>query len=662
MLLSEQKKAEIKAHIQQGGRYGQLWEDYRRRVASYTDTPVLIKSNDNVKWWHIIWERLGDAAFVHAIEPDEKTAAFVHDVTMAVCTNQKQYDWIGPWFRKREEPPVGQLETAHVAVAVSVAYDFCPGLFSAEEREVILGALRDKALKQCERFIDCRTNGFNNWKMVLLNGFAVTACTLRDSRAVQKAVEFYNTCLQAYNKDSYGESVQYSNYATLNLVHAYEVLTSYDPALSGKLDTTVFVGLMRWYAESLMYMKPLYGEWGEKAYPRTLNFGDSAAIFRPSGDVLLYVASALKGSMPQEAGLARWLFETTYKEDLGPFDRSTFGFVNQYHYYTFMRYMDAAAPLSPKELDLPLLDTFETGTTVYRDSWENPTIILGIQGGYQPHNVTGHRHKDQNSFILAYKNERFILDPGHCCYRLYSHRYATECQSHNTWTFEKEGGQILTQAQVSGSFAYGVQAPMNVLTRREKVDDLLIIQSDCAKAYGDEIEKAERTWLLLRENQMMIVDRIKARVPVKTHSYFVMNNRTVSDERNFYGKRIVLRRNGLGMKFLPMELDGINVRMEREWTFVHDCYHPEPNNLGQGREGSGLVYHYIPEDYAAEFAAVYVIIFDTSEEIPHWHAKELGNNEFYIEPGDHVGGMRLFLDEDGLRVVDCYRDQTYFVR
>ena len=203
---------------------------------------------------------------------------------------------------------------------------------------------------------------------------------------------------------------------------------------------------------------------------------------------------------------------------------------------------------------------------------------------------------------------------------------------------------------------------MNVLTRREKVDDLLIIQSDCAKAYGDEIEKAERTWLLLRDNQLMIVDRIKARVPVKTHSYFVMNNRTVSDERIFYGKRIVLRRSGLGMKFLPMELEGVSVRMEREWTFVHDCYHPEPNNLGQGREGSGLVYHYIPEDYAAEFAAVYVIIFDTSEEIPHWHAKELGNNEFYIEPGDHVGGMRLFLDEDGLRVVDCYRDQTYFVR
>ena len=97
---------------------------------------------------------------------------------------------------------------------------------------------------------------------------------------------------------------------------------------------------------------------------------------------------------------------------MGPFDRSTFGFVNQYHYYTFMRYMDAAAPLSPKELDLPLLDTFETGTTVYRDSWEDPTIILGIQGGYQPHNVTGHRHKDQNSLYSGIQKRAVYSGPG----------------------------------------------------------------------------------------------------------------------------------------------------------------------------------------------------------------------------------------------------------
>ncbi len=666
LFVSNQRKEEMQSLIKTDKRFNKLWEDYVRRVAGYTDTTDLVKMYDVTKWWHLIWERIGDAAFVYLMNGDEKAGAFVHDTVMHTCLGRKPEEWIGPFFRKMKEPPVGQLETAHISCAISAAYDMCPDLFSDEEKEIVKRLLRERILPWCKEFVDAG-GWFNNWRMVLLNGYTVAACILGDNDAVKYAVEKFNLLTGAYNSDSYGESVQYSNYASLNLTHAYEVLISYDPSLKEKLDSSYQANMIKWYAASFMYMKPLNDvNWGDMPYPRTLNFGDSASIFRPTGDVLMHVAKRFAKSRPDDAALAMWLFETTYKEDVGPYDRSTFGFFNQYHYYTFINYVSAAEvkPLSPKEVGMPLISVFETGMVAYRTSWDNTKLILGIQGGYKPNNVTSHRHKDQNSFILAYKNERMFADPGHCCYRLETQRFSKSEDSHNTWTFEKENGEIIRQTIVSGNFIAGVEQPMNELKRCEKIDDLFICQSDCAKAYGDEIEKAQRTWMVLGDNMMFIVDSFKSKVPVKPIAHFVLNNRGegLTDDRIFYKKRVVFRRNGIGMKFFPLNVEGYDVNMAMNWGALHECYHPEANRLGQGREGTALIYDFSPDGYTYEYTAVYGVILDSDKEIGRWHTPDVGKNHYYIEPGDKKGGFRLTISEDGiLKAEDLYNNKEYFI-
>ena len=671
IILTDKRKGEIAEQLKTDKRFAQLWNDYVARVKSYTSNEKneIAPMYDRTKWWHYIWERVGDAAMVYAITGDEKIGGYVHDVTMEMYSAKKFAEWIGPWFRKVQDPPVGMLETAHISCALCAAYDMCPELFSDEEKETIVNSLKERILPWCKRFTDNLTS-FANWKMVLHNGFTTAACILGDEEAIKYAVDYFKLAIKAYNKDSYGESVQYSNYASLNLVHAYEMLVAYNPKLADELDSSFEPNLMKWYAASFMYMKSMNDpDWGDKAYPRTMNFGDSAAIFRPTGDVLMHVAKRFGDTRKIEAGLAMWLFETTYKEDLTPYDSSTFGFFNQYHYHTFINYVstEEVKPLSPKEAGMPLVNTFETGTIAYRNSWDNPKLILGIQGGYVPNQATGHRHQDQNSFILAYDNERILADPGHCCYRLYSWKFSKTDDSHNTWTFEKENGDIIHQTPVTGSFITeeGPLPSMNKLERCEVIDNMFICQSDCAKAYGDDIEKAQRTWIACGENGVFIVDRIKSKVPVKPISHFVFNNRGekgLTDDRIFYGKRVVYRRNGIGVKFLPMDVEGYENEMTMDWGFMHDCYHPEPNRLGQGKEGSALIYNYKPTEFVTEYVAVYMAVFDTAALIGHWHTPDVGKNTYYMEPGSKQGGYKLYILEDGsLKVEDLYIGKDYII-
>ena len=663
ILLTQTRKEELLELIKTDARLGQLWRDYCSRVENYTSTRELTPMYDRTKWWHHVWDRVGDSAFVYAMTGDNAAGAYVHTCVMDMCTKKTEREWLGPWFRRVEDLPLAKLETAHVSCAISVAYDLCPDLFNEEEKAIILDSLKNRSLPLCRRHLDS-DNLFTNWRMVILNGYATTACVLGDKDAIAYATDFFDIAIQAFNADSYGESVQYSNYAILNLIHAYELLLAYDESLKDRLDSSFAPNMMKWYAASFMYMKPMNDPaWGEKEYPRNLNFGDSAVIFRPSGDVLMHIAKRFAKTRKTEAGLAMWMFSTTYKDDLAPYDWSTFGFFNQYHYHTFINYVssDEVKPLSPKEAEMPLLNSFETGTVVYRDNWDSPKLILGIQGGYVPNRVTEHRHADQNSFILSYQNERMLADPGHCCYRLKSCQFSKTDDSHNTWTFEKENGEILHQKKVGGNFRRSLQPSMNKLERCEKIDDLLIIQSDCAKTYGEEVEKAQRTWLVLGENMMFLVDRIKSKTPMKPITHFVVNNRgDKTDDRIFYGKRVVFRRNGVGMKLLPMTFNGQELEMSMNWGYMHDCYHPEPNRLGQAAEGSALIYDYKPTDYTTDYIAVYAIILDSDTEIKRWHLRDEAENVYYIEPKEKTGGFRLTVNKDGsLTATDLYRNKDY---
>lgn len=654
------------------GQRKRLWEAMEERATAGTlHRASLMHPEDTMEWWHLVWERLGDAAFVQAVKPRPELARWVREVVLELCRRPAD-DWIGPWFRKRSNPSMGMLETAHIAAAVFTAYDLCPELFSAEEREEIRQAVKVKGMEPCRRAAAkyvAEKRHINNWFMVLANGFGTAAVMLGDETAVEEAVGFYREAAKLYNRDSYGESLQYSNYASIHLVHLRELLIRFDPSLAAELDPGCIARLIPWYAASLMYMKPLEG-WGEQAYPRSVNFGDSAAMFRPSGDVLLHVASRCAGEYPREAGLARWLFDITYADPrLGPNDAATFGFMNSYQLLSVLLHKEAVPAIPPWQAELPLLAQFETGGAIVRDKWEEPDTILAVQGGFSPHHVASHRHADQNSFQLVHRKERFFADPGHCCYRLTAFHSARATASHNTWSFiaeQQETGEkkVIGQKEVYGNI-YMPHTAFNHNRIVQQLGHVHVIRSDCAEIYGDPIIKAERTWIAVMPHILFVVDRLEARTPVKVQSHFVLNNRDNRLKVNVAAdNKLVLRRGEAAMKFFLLDARSAEgkspFRLTRDWGYIHDCYHPQPNQKGQGKEGSGLIFRYEMEGPQVNHTMVYAVAMDQEPLIKGWHLKVLEDGRYFVEPPGHGGGVTLHLADGDEWLLHNHADgETY---
>ncbi|THF82131.1 heparinase II/III domain-containing protein [Cohnella fermenti] len=654
------------------GRSKELWEALADRVAAHSRMPGLVQPGDTQQWWHLVWERLGDAAFVYAVRPDDALGAWLRETVLDICRKPAD-EWVGPWFRQRGDPQAGMLETAHVSVAIAVAIDLCPALF-ADEMAAIRGALRSKGMEPCRRALEATASAkgpINNWFMALLNGFGTAAAVLGDREAVRAAADYYRTATTLYNEDSYGESLQYGNYASLHLSHLREVLIRYEPAFEEELDAGCFAKLMDWFAASFIHVKPLEG-WGAEPYPRTVNFGDSSAILRPSGDFLLHVASRCRDRFPAEAGLARWLFERTYANPrIGTNEGATFGFRNDFQFLSLLLYPDAAEPLSPERAGLPLLSSFEAGSVIARNRWENPLTLLAVQGGFEPLRASSHRHEDQNSFILAHLGERFFVDPGHCCYRLNTQRASTATGAHNTWSFEAEGKDGIPVAIRQKPADGNAFKPTSSFGRKRivrEMDGIHVVRSDAAELYEAPITRAERTWIAAMPHVLFMIDVIESEQPVKVRTHFVLNNRDNRLQTNVAAEtKLVFRRNGAGMKFFQvsaMSGDEANRNgLSFDWGHVHDCYHPLPNQKGQGAEGSASVFQYTSEAYRKRHTIVYVAAMDDRDTIRSWHIVPLSGRHFHAEPPGGSGGYSLELtDDDGLIVYDYGSDRKYGIR
>lgn len=579
------------------------------RTTRNTLEDKLVQSSDTQEWWHLVWERVSDAAFVWALGHDERLGKWLHDRIVGLCELSVD-EWIGPWFRNHGEHKVGALETAHVTNAVATAYDLAPELFGGEEKANIIAVLREKGLALCKRYTEVGNR--NNWFCVLLSGYATAAAILGERGEIENAIALYNdVCAGLYDEDGYGETLQYGNYASLTLSHLREVLIRFDPALTARLPLDPLAHTVKWAVSSHFCMKPL--EMGGKAYPRSANFGDCAAIFRPTGDVLLQIAAEYPDE--QIAGLSRWLFDKTYADPtLGPDELATFGFFNQFGYRSLQYLPRAKAALSPDAAGMPLLNIYKTGVTTLRDSWSEPKTILAVETGYEPHTVDSHRHRDQNSFILAHRNERFIADPGHCCYRLETWKKSCTSAYHSTWDFEDESGNKYSQLPVKKN-----EAPLNRnLFYRSDIPGVNIIASDCARAYGERFSRCERVYICRFPHVMLVIDRVEADIPVKMVSHFVVNNR--DNKLNVHkadDHRLVLRRGDAGVKFFTFG----ELELSTRWGFIHDYYHPLPNQAGQGKEGSSVIYDYT-SGFSKTHINVHAFVMDETEAIKGWHIKE----------------------------------------
>jgi len=634
------------------------WAMYRR-VNERAASPGLMNSETTVEWWHATQEFITDAAMMVALGSEDSVRRWLRDAVMSVV-HRSVDDWVGPFFRDHDtQPPVGHLETAHLSMAVASALDLAPDVFSASEVLEIQGVLRDVAIPLCTRWLD-RASSINNWRCVLGYGLASAAVVIQDEAAVQRALQEFQTCLQIFQSDgSYGESLQYAGYAASALMLSYESLVRYNPAFGRQISPAPYARGMHWIAQSLFYRKPLSG-WGENPVARSANFNDSAAVFRPSGDLLLHIAYRLKDEMPAEAGLARWLFDTVYAPDASrkPSDRMTFGFSNHFGFLTLPLLSQSAAPQPRDEIE-PLVARFSNGDAFARDAWDGRTI-LAVRTGSDPLAAPGHLHGDINSFILVHNRERMLLDPGHACYRNLIRELDIASQSHNTCTFsvEPESGarrpedllvnrNLQQRTEFRRAFKDGQFGPLvdrggKFLLAAQK-DNLRAIASDAAGLYGAPLQTFQRFWLLVDSHILFIVDHIEAEQPVRTTWNWLLNNRDGALElKTVRPDRLVVRRGNSGLKLF--HLGGGNMQGPI-YAHVHDAYHPLPAQDTEGKPGSGLLMRWHDRGASRSRVVAHAIVMDDYGGVGSWHLRQADGN-FGIEgPG---GEFAWHLDLSGM--------------
>lgn len=646
--IKEKEFARFKNRVP-GSLQDRLYHVLKERTYYNTREDMLVQSTDTQEWYHLVWERMSDASFVYYVEKDEKLGKWVHDRTMEIVRLPID-DWYGPWFRiNLRRRKAGSLETGHIALGVCEAYENARDVFTEEEQQEIRTALYEKGLVLCRNFSDeifLGKNGFN-WFMVLLNGYGTTAVVLDEKEEVEHAKELFHRFAAFYNKDSYGESVQYSNYASLHLSFLAEIFIRSGYAKPEELPLSCYGNLMAWYASSIQRMK--YAETFDCVVPRTFAFGDSSNLFRPTGNVLAHVAVHLKESMPKSAGLATWLFETVYgKEEKMPDELATFGFVNQFAYHSILMYEDMASPISPKEAELPLNMRFDIGHILIRDKWEEPNMAMAIAAGYEPLGVSVHRHLDQNSFQLSIGQERMLIDPGHCCYRLHTQARSKDEISHNTISIRYKD-DFIRQREVFPEAGKGEASVYNKLLVNETFQDMQVIISDGSGLYESPVQKAVRIWLVRVPDIVVVCDYVQADEPVEFITRLVANNRD---------NKLVMERKGndfltLTRKDSVLEVhqaystvDGMEdvTGLSFDWTYLHDYYHPIPNQDGQGKEGSALTYVWTSGKKAKEHKRVQVLIGQCNTQ-KHAYEVQNRNDKLYVTcDGTEVLSLMMYTD------------------
>lgn len=605
------------------------------------------------QWWFSAAEFLTDAAMTHALKPSPTVAAWLRTEVLSLIRRPVS-DWVGPPFRNHSDDtePVGHLETAHLTWGTAVVLDLAGDIFSDSERTEIETILRERGIPMCRRWLD-RNHHLSHWRCVLGAGVAVAAAVLDDRAERERAVADYRLSLQIFQSDgSHGESLQYANSAAYTLMLAREALLRRDPALASRLPAEPWNRMPRWQTASLFYQKPLAG-WGPQPRARSANFNDSAALFRPSGDLLLHLACREKAIRPREAGLARWLFDTLYAghPTLGPHDRATFGFFNDWGFLTVPLLPHAAPPITPAEAGLDEIEAFSCGDVLMRDAWDGRTI-LAVHGGGDPLCGPGHLHGDLNSFILVHNRERLLADPGHSCYRNLTHELKGSTRTHNTCTFQtgdEEDPELQEnthsvrllqqsrQARVSYDRESGRPGPAadrgarRLLAVRD--GEIHVTGSEAGSLYDDGlISQFSRFWLLCGTHVLFVVDHIRSTRPVRTHWHWLMNNRDDFLElKCLPPDRLVARRGAAGMKMFHI---GSGTLGSPEHACVHDAYSPEPADIGEGRPGSGKLVTWREAEPNTVRTVVHAIALDGYGSVAGWHLKQTGEGRFFLEgPG-----------------------------
>lgn len=641
-----------------GSLQGELFAAMCRRVKENTALDTLKQPKDGqAEWYHLVGSRLSESCFVYRMTGDEVLGRWIHNRVMEMVSMSEDA-WIGPWFRKRMPgPAVGTLETAAIARAICEACLNAPGVFSEEERAQIDDILANRALVMLGRHIEKITQDFDgvhakgNWFMATNCAYGMVAAVLGLEKEVRYSLEVLKLCLSFYNEDSYGESLHYTDYASSNIAHLAEVFYRLGYIGEDELPLSSFADKLAWFAESIQDVQ--YAEEEDAYIPIVFNFGDCNLHMCFHADKLIQIAARMREKNPVQAGLASWMVSLPYRKDR---EGNRIPCTDFYGitYLGILMIPEMANPVSPEEAKLPTVKRFENGHILARDSWDGPRMQLAIAAGAQEMNLSGHKHPDQNSFLLTVGKERMLIDPGVCCYRLWSWQNAKHERSHNVATFFK-GDELIPQHQLSGKNSAEPGRYLNQLKVFEQFQDAWVVVSDAAMLYDPAvIGKAVRIWVMCMPNMLFVADYVVSKEPIRMETSFVMNNEDACLRTNVHDThRLVFRRGLEAMKMFNVlnMVDGkeIPTELAYDWTFAHHRASSQPNQPGQAKEGSGLIYRWTCGTEGTELYRLHTFMMDEEKYIQKWHMRQ--TEEFIrLEAPDHVNTLDFRFTEEGFAV------------
>lgn len=287
--------------------------------------------------------------------------------------------------------PSHHLDTAEMATAVAIGYDWLYQDLSPSDRKTIASALREKGLVSSIADKNARS-GTNNWNQVCNGGLILSAVALADlepqlsEQAIQEAIHLIPRALkEGYPQDgAYSEGANYWEYGTIYTVISVEALTHAGYANPGVARHPGFMASGRYIAE-------LYGTSG-----LVFNYGDCSE------------RSSIKPSPS-----ASWIARETRSADLRNFLLPAFRDISPIKTDRFLAlaafWFPAPADVIAAPLPLHFLGSGNSPIAILRSGFASSDIFLGIKAGMAG---VSHGHMDAGSFVLDILGQRWASDLG----------------------------------------------------------------------------------------------------------------------------------------------------------------------------------------------------------------------------------------------------------
>ena len=640
----------------------QLFAAIRTRVLKRTQFPGLSDPSATMQWWQIASEYMSDAAVVHLLEPDPRTDAWIRANVLEMI-RRPLADWSGPAFRRYNCGRMrGQLETAHLCWAVSFCLDLCGDLFTPEEVAEIKANLREKGQEPCRYFLETQKR-FSNWNCILLAGFTLSSAVLEDEDALRFAADLFPVILDHFQNDgSYGETLQYGNYASYGTMLTHETLLR-----TGMLKEPRFGGyarLVEWAAAAYLYRKPVSGWPISMNLPRSVNFGDCGAVFRPSGDLLMHLSVRGAQTLPKQAGLASWLFEKTYLpiEEPAVHDMATVGFINDFGFLSVLMSAGRSAALSPDQAGLPATRAFSAGDAILRRSWNDP-LVVAFRMPAEPRHSVSHLHEDANSLQLIYGGERLLVDPGHSCYRSATRKLDIATSSHNTcyfvYNYANRPGDITQRVSPARSLNAPPQAYVGERLLCAQAGEVCAVGADAGALYGKPITSFRRFVIRCGAHVVFVVDRVASEEPVRTVWSWLANNRDGGlDFRFRQPDSLYVGRGAVGLRM--MHYGAPAAIAVPKYGLVHDAYHPLPDQFCEGHPGSGYYFRFVENVPGTERTTVHVIAVDEKGPLDGWQISGKDGRYEASHP-ETKQGWTLTVASDGAMTVRSAQGESHSI-